>query len=504
MAQKQPEKCDVIVIGSGVGGSGCAALLAAAGYKTLLIEKNERLGGACSSYYKNGYTIDVAVHMFAGGMHFKKILKKTGHPDELKFYEELGPRTTMRTRDSPPTAMSREKETQVDAMQAYKEFLKILGAGEKDAEDMFHIFMEIMKLRKDDCYKLMHVPLSEWLTQYTSSPLVDGMFAYFCGIMFTIPHYTASAGEFLYTMSQGSGGMCYPYGGAIAIPNAFARIVEKEGGQVLTNSPVKKILLNGNKIEGVLLSNGSLIKSPIVVSNAGIKPTILNLLSDKSMLDNAYMKQVQNLTPSYSAITFKVALKRKLITDYDAVHLFYAKATEINADSLKKVWTALDRGEIPTDAAFMCPIPSNMDPALAPKDKQLMIFGGIAPAKLPPGKSWKPWIDRYWEMILEFYPNFEKDIDFLDITTPLDIIKATGKSEAPVEGTALTVDQAGEKRISSKIPHIEGLYIAGDTAGTNVHGIGTQLAVNSGVNVFNLIQADFPKSGGKFIKIDVR
>ena len=504
MSNDLKENYDVIVIGSGVGGSGCAALLAAAGYQTLLIEKNERLGGACSSYYKNGYTIDVAVHMFAGGMHFKKILKKTGHPDELKFYEELGPRTTMRTRDSPVTFPAEQKDTQVDAMRAYKDFLQILGADEKDAEDMFKIFMEAMKLRKDDCFILMHVPLSEWIAQFTSSPLVDGLFAYFCGIMFTIPHYTASAGEFLYTMSQGSGGMYYPYGGAIAIPNAFGRIVEKEGGQVLINSPVKKILLNDNKVEGVLLSDDTLIKSPIIVSNAGIKPTILKLISDKSILDNAYIKQVQNLTPSYSAITFKVALNKKLITDYDAVHLFYAKASEINSDSLKKVWDALDRGEIPKDAAFMCPIPSNMDPSLAPKDKQLMILGGIAPAKLPTGKSWQPWIDRYWEMILEFYPNFEEDIDFLDITTPLDIIKATGKSEAPVEGTALTVEQAGEKRISSKIPNIEGLYVAGDTAGTNVHGIGTQLAVNSGINVFNLIQQDFPKTGGKFIRIDVR
>lgn len=70
MTENLKDKYDVIVIGSGVGGSGCAALLAAAGYDTLMIEKNSQLGGACSSYYKNGYTIDVAVHMFAGGNHF--------------------------------------------------------------------------------------------------------------------------------------------------------------------------------------------------------------------------------------------------------------------------------------------------------------------------------------------------------------------------------------------------------------------------------------------------
>ncbi|NVM54376.1 MAG: NAD(P)/FAD-dependent oxidoreductase [Candidatus Helarchaeota archaeon] len=504
MAKILKEKYDVIVIGSGVGGGGCAALLAAAGYDTLMLEKNERLGGACSSYYKNGYTIDVAVHMFAGDNHFRKILKKTGHPDEIKFYTELGSRTTMRTRDSPPFAMSRDRETAGDMFRAYQEFLKTLGASDEDAEKIFEIFAETMKIRKKDCYELMNVPLSEWLNQFSTSPNVHGLFGYFCGIMFAIPHYMASTGEYLYTMTQGSGGLVYPYGGAIAIPNAFGRIVEKEGGTVVTNSRVKKILLDGNQTEGVLLQDDSIIKAPIVVSNAGMKPTILNLLSDKSLLEKDYIKQVENLIPSYSSITFKIALKKQLITEYDAVHLFYTKAGDVDADTLREVWESLDRGEVPKEAAFMSPIPSNMDPSLAPKGKQLMIMGGIAPPKLPKGKSWKPWIDRYWEMILEFYPEFEKHLDFLDVTTPLDIIKATGKPEAPVEGTALTVTQSGDQRISSKIPHIQGLYVAGDTAGTNIHGIGTQMALNSGINVFNLIQHDFPKAGGKEIKIRVK
>lgn len=504
MPKDVKEKYDVIVIGSGVGGSGCAALLAAAGYDTLMLEKNERLGGACSSYYKNGYTIDVAVHMFAGGNHFKKVLKKTGHPDEIKFYTELGARTTMRTRDSPPTSMTSDRETAEDALKAYKKFLKFLGANDQDANDVFRIFGEIMKIRKKECYELMQVPLSDWLDQFSTSPNVHGLFGYFCGIMFAIPHTIASTGEFLYTMTQGTGGLVYPYGGAIAIPNAFGKIVEKEGSQVVTNSRAKEILLNGNEIEGVLLHDDTVIKAPIIVSNAGIKPTILNLLHDKSLLEKDYIKQVEHLTPSYSSITFKVALKKRIITDYDAVHLFYTKADEIEEETLRAVWKSLDRGEVPKEAAFMSPIPSNMDPSIAPKGKQLMILGGIAPPKLPKRKSWQPWIDRYWEMILEFYPEFEKELEFLDVTTPLDIIKATGKSEAPVEGTALTISQSGYQRISSKIPNIQGLYVAGDTAGTNVHGIGTQMALNSGINVFAMIQQEFPKPGGKRIKIKAK
>ncbi len=504
MTKNLKENYDVIVIGSGVGGSACAALLAAAGYDTIMLEKNERLGGACSSYYKNGYTIDVAVHMFAGSTFFTKVLKKTGHPDEINFYTELGSKTTMATRDFPPSTAVRERSTQADNLRAYEQLLITLGANEKEAAEVFRIFGEIMKTRKKECDDLMHMTVSEWLDQFSTSPKVHGLFGYFCGIMFAIPHSIASAGEFLYTMTQGSGALAYPYGGAIAIPNGFGRIVEKEKGKVATNTKVKKILLNGAKVEGVLLSNDTIIKAPIVVSNAGMKPTILNLISDKSQLDNQYIKQVKNLTPSYSSITFKVALKKRLITDYDAVHLFYTKKDEITEDTLQEVWKSLDKGEIPKEAAFMSPIPSNMDASLAPKGKQLMILGGIAPPKLPKEKSWKPWIDRYWEMIMEFYPEFEKHLDFLDVTTPLDIIKATGKPEAPVEGTALTIDQSGEKRISSKIPNIEGLYVAGDTAGTNVHGIGTQMALNSGINVFNMIQQEFPKAGGTHIKIRVK
>ena len=58
------DEWDVIIIGSGVGGTGVGAILANAGLKTLILERNKRLGGACSSYVKEGFTIDVACHYF--------------------------------------------------------------------------------------------------------------------------------------------------------------------------------------------------------------------------------------------------------------------------------------------------------------------------------------------------------------------------------------------------------------------------------------------------------
>ena len=48
---------DVIVIGSGIGGIASATLLAKAGYKTLLIESKERLGGRFSTIQHDGFKL---------------------------------------------------------------------------------------------------------------------------------------------------------------------------------------------------------------------------------------------------------------------------------------------------------------------------------------------------------------------------------------------------------------------------------------------------------------
>ena len=52
-------KFDVIVVGAGPGGTACAALLQKRGIKTLLIEKNDRVGGKSLNYSKDGFTYEM-------------------------------------------------------------------------------------------------------------------------------------------------------------------------------------------------------------------------------------------------------------------------------------------------------------------------------------------------------------------------------------------------------------------------------------------------------------
>ena len=56
------ESYDVIVIGAGLGGLTAAALLARAGRKTLLIERNHGVGGAASTYKSGDLIVEASLH----------------------------------------------------------------------------------------------------------------------------------------------------------------------------------------------------------------------------------------------------------------------------------------------------------------------------------------------------------------------------------------------------------------------------------------------------------
>ena len=90
-------KENVIIIGAGIGGLACGALLAQAGHKVLILEKNSYIGGACSSYEKNGYLFDRAVHVFSSGLNgqYGVVFKRLGL-DYLQFREHVNEVTAMK------------------------------------------------------------------------------------------------------------------------------------------------------------------------------------------------------------------------------------------------------------------------------------------------------------------------------------------------------------------------------------------------------------------------
>lgn len=63
---KAQNEYDVIIVGGGFGGLSCGALLAKNGYKVCLVEKNDTVGGLCSSYKKEDFHFDYGAEDIGG------------------------------------------------------------------------------------------------------------------------------------------------------------------------------------------------------------------------------------------------------------------------------------------------------------------------------------------------------------------------------------------------------------------------------------------------------
>ncbi len=89
---------DVIVIGAGMGGLTAAALLAKKGLKTLLLEKEDQVGGYVVSFKRHGFIFD-ATGAFVGGCHeggeFYQILNEIGAIRRLNLFLSTTSKTSI-------------------------------------------------------------------------------------------------------------------------------------------------------------------------------------------------------------------------------------------------------------------------------------------------------------------------------------------------------------------------------------------------------------------------
>lgn len=486
MATRQRTDFDVIVIGTGIGGTAAGAVLAHAGRRVLLLEKNPRYGGSCSYYEKQGFRVDMGTHLFCRGEKgpLGEVLRRVGRPDAIRFKRAL----PLKARGS--GYWLHVPRHPAGWPLAALEAVRQAGIPVTELPKVARFFYAVMRMPMREIEKLDHVSMHDFVLRYTQNPHVYLSFNFLLGLYFILPPKDVSAGEAIYSFQAMARDMAlsYPKGGAAAIPGAYIDIAKAHGAELRLRAGVKKIIVARGRVAGVALENGDVVRAPTVISTTSLKDTVR--LAGRTHFSAPFRKRVDGILGSQIAVQAKIGLRRPLI---DAAVLIGATPMvyppgQPDLAMLDRNFTTFFSGRVPEMTPIYCPIPTYFDRSLAPPGHQLLTACALAPTSDVPLKDAAgKWTEAMMSALRQMIPGLDREALFVDTFSVRFIENWLGKSGGSAVTTAQTMGQVGADRPGVR-SEISGLWFAGDCAGGR--GVGTELAAASGMECADAILAD--------------
>ena len=281
------KKYDVVVIGSGIGGLICACYLAKFGLKVLIVEQNDKPGGCCSSFQRNGYKFDVGVHYFAGikfGI-LGTIL------DELKLRERISfnridPTDKIVMPDNSVLIRSNIEDT-------IEEFIKSFPCEEKQIKIFFS------SIFKEDFFSIYkknkRLTFEGLLDSFFDDYRLKATLGVLLGNLGLSPKIAASLPAIILLRKYLTDSGYYPCGGMQTFPNLLVKCFNENNGIIVFSKRVKTVSAF-ERIKKIILDNGQEVHADFVVSNGDASEFFKCILDKKSKESEV----VDKLTPACS------------------------------------------------------------------------------------------------------------------------------------------------------------------------------------------------------------
>ncbi|WP_183097279.1 phytoene desaturase family protein [Nocardioides pelophilus] len=286
---------DVIVIGAGAGGLFTAARLQHQGYRTLVLERLDKVGGRASTTEIDGFKVnDGAIVIECGGVT-ERSCRELDVPWEI--------------REPSPPILYRIKGKDVDVTGGGWGFLlqKLTRQGAK-------LVSGIGAARKDDdALPEDELSLADWVSRYTRNEGVHGIFRNMAASVFAVGSEDLPARVFLTYFTRKSAFKRFGFHpeGTIGLWRALAAAIERDGGEVRLSTEVERILLDGDRVTGVVLAGGATVSAPVVVSDVGPAAT-LELLGEAEVPAD-FRETVKSNDRPTAMITVNFASRERLV-----------------------------------------------------------------------------------------------------------------------------------------------------------------------------------------------
>ena len=304
---------DIIVIGSGISGLTCGALLGMEGRRVLILEKHFKIGGYTHTFKRQGFEWDVGIH-YIGAVHKKesfprrafdkisdnnlKWSKMSDNYDRIIFpdksYDMIAPKSkfieTMK-------GYFPENVSEIDryiklVTEVNRSTMKYFSA--KALSGISEVFLRPFLTRK--FLKFSNITTYDALSAITSNKRLISVLTGQWGD-YGMPPKESSFVMHCMIANHYFDGANYPAGGARMIAETVVPVIEKNGGEVVKSCGVDSIWIENGSARGVILESGEKISSDTVISSVGVANTITKFLREEDSV-KSYKENLDSVKPS--------------------------------------------------------------------------------------------------------------------------------------------------------------------------------------------------------------
>ncbi len=477
---------DAVIVGGGHNGLICAAYLARAGRRVLVLERRHVLGGAAvTEELYPGFKFSVCsyvVSLFRPAIIRDLELPRHGMeliPLETAYSPQAdGPglcrwpeagrtrreisRFSRRDADVYPefgltmTRMAKFAKNVIDQPPPDpgsldpRELWRLLrlgrsmvgGGADGDGAEFFHTHLRLLTMSAADFLDL-------WFeSDVLKAPMsVSGIIGTYLGVRspgtayVLLHHYMGEIdGAF---RSWG-----YAKGGTGGVSLACASAARELGAEIRTEAPVERILIENGRARGVVLEGGEEIRARVVVSSCDPRLTFFGLVGERH-LEEDFARRIRRYKLRGSSGKVNLAVDRlpRFPGREGVEHLRGDIAVAPSVDYLERAYDDAKYGDFSRRPYLNVVIPSLMDPTVAPPGKHVVsIFVQYAPYHLKEGaESWprrrEAFGDAVVETLAEYCPGLEESILYRQVLTPWDLEREFGLSEGNIFQGELSLEQ---------------------------------------------------------------
>lgn len=449
------EQRDVIVVGGGPAGLSCAALLAKAGKRVIVLEARKRVGGRATSFPIMGILTEFAFHGLAAGGHIQQLLSALGQ--------------TVPTVKMEPNFVIYHDKKFFEVPGRPEEFNKFDYIPQRDRTELIEILRLIEKMAFEEAEDYDWMPWGDWIKEHTSSQAIFDFLALFATILLTDESMSdLAAGEmirnFRLALKQG-GWAVYPKEGAFnAINEAFARAVKTMGGEVRCQTRVREVIVQENSVKGVIVEapEGVLkLEAPVVI--LGFPVWDIFTITPGDSFPRWFIDRVRYLE------------QQSCVAGIGGMGLTFVSRVPLHSYKTAVVVpsTSPDNSSGPSYIKWLNE-PTNWAHSLSVEGRHLVQYGPILPRYyaelLRERKSvYEKEMNGLWQGIWKMFPNFKSD----------NILWKGGGVMTLGDFTLKFPGNSWKQRLDIKAPGVDGLYLVGDTV--RGWGVASDSAVSSAI-----------------------